>query len=266
MVLDGGWFAGQRVLSDDAIGTFFTNNTRGLPVYGSPWPATHPLYPYGTDPDYAFGAWVLAENPTTQHVEEIVGAGAWGSFIWIDRRRGLTAVLITDVPAGSQSSLNAALGLMDIARREVEGAQVQLLSAVELGGQTVLQWQPSPGSLGTRVYGAEAPIRDVFDLRHAVPLGEFPGTSTSVPALAYYALTAVHDAVENTALTPGVNTLAAPVMHPDLNADGQINLSDFVILAAGLEGTAPPPDGDVDRNGQTDLHDFAIFQQACAAD
>jgi CubicO group peptidase (beta-lactamase class C family) len=55
MIIDRGWFDGERVLNEASIARLFTNETRGLPVYHSPWPPTHPLYPYGCDPDYAFG-------------------------------------------------------------------------------------------------------------------------------------------------------------------------------------------------------------------
>ncbi len=215
MIIDRGWYAGQRVLSDAAIEQIFSNTTRGLPVHHTPWPASHPLYPYGTDPDYGFGAWVLAESPVTQHVEEIVGAGAWGSYIWIDRRRGLTAVLITDVLPGSQASMDAALGLFDVARQQVEAAQVDSLMAAQNGSQVSLSWEPAPGAIGTRIYGAATPIRDSFDLRDATFLIEVSTESTLVPRFEHYAVTAAFDALENVALVPGSNTVPGPApAHP----------------------------------------------------
>ncbi len=230
MIIDRGWCVGQRVLSDAAIEQLFFNATRDLPVHHTPWPASHPLYPYGTDPDYAFGAWVLAENPVTQHVEEIVGAGAWGSYIWIDRRRGLTAVLITDVPPGSQGSMGAALGLFDVARRQVEAAQAGSLLATPNGPQISLSWVPAPDSIGTRIYGATNPIRDVFDLRDATFLGEVSSQSTLVPRFDHYAVTAAFDSVENTALVPGGNSVAGPAPVPAASPWG-IGVMALLLLA-----------------------------------
>jgi CubicO group peptidase (beta-lactamase class C family) len=210
MIIDRGWCGGERVLSDAAIAQLFTNSTRDLPVYYEPWPLFHPLYPYGARPDYAFGAWVLAENPQTQHVEEIVGAGAWGSYIWIDRRRGLTAVLFTDIPPGNLGSMDAALGLLDVARRQVEAAQVESLEATPAGPQVMLGFEPAPGSIATRIRGASAPIRDIYDLRDATLLAEIAGDSAAVPRFAHYAATAVYAPLENTALVPGGNSIAGP--------------------------------------------------------
>jgi hypothetical protein len=210
MIIDRGWCGGERVLSDAAIEQLFTNATRDLPVYYEPWPLFHPLYPYGARPDYAFGAWVLADNPATWHVEEIVGAGAWGSYIWIDRRRGLTAVLFTDVPPGTLASMDAALGLFDVARRQADGAQAGALEATPWGAQVRLQFEPAPGSIGTRIYGAATPIRDLFDLRDATLVAEVTAGSALAPRFAHYAVTAVYAELENTALTPGGNSAAGP--------------------------------------------------------
>ncbi len=233
MIIDRGWCAGQRVLSDAAIEQLFSNATRGLPVYRTPWPASHALYPYGADPDYAFGAWVLAENPLTQHVEEIVGAGAWGSYVWIDRRRGLTAVLITDIPPGTQTSMDPALGLFDVARRQVEAAQVGSLLAAPHGTQIALSWQPAPGAIGTRIYGATTPILDLYDLRDASLLGEVSTQSAVVPRFAHYAVTAVFDSLENTALVPGGNSAAGPAPPVPAASDWGIAALACVLLGVG---------------------------------
>ena len=272
MVLDGGWFAGQRVLSDAAIERLFTNHTRGLPVFATPWPATHPLYPYGRDPDYGFGDWVLAENPGTGHVEEVVGAGAWGSFIWLDRRRALTAVLITDVPAGSQRAMDAALGLFDIARNEVEAAQATELAVSLTEGGVQLSWQAADGATATRIYGAATPIRDIFDLRSATFLGEVHGTTALVARRPYYATTAVFEQFENPALIPEENSRLLPLAG-DMNCDATVSVSDIAGFVAALtdplQYDVQFPDcarerADVNADGVITVGDIAPFVRLLA--
>jgi hypothetical protein len=119
-------------------------------------------------------------------------------------------VLFTDVPPGTLASMDAALGLFDVARRQVEGAQATELEATPAGMQVMLEFEPAPGSIGTRIHGAAAPIRDVFDLRDATFLGQVTADSAVVPRFAHYAVTAVFDSLENTALVPGGNSVAGP--------------------------------------------------------
>ncbi len=261
MVIDGGWYGGERVLSDAAIAALFTNNTRGLPVYGSPWPESHPLYPYGVDPDYAFGGWVLAENPETRHVEEVVGAGAWGSYMWLDRRRGLTAVLFTDVTPGSQGSMDAALGVCAIARREVEAGQASDLRAVEIAAHVCMRWEVPAGADVVRVYGADAPIRDVHDLREAELLLETAASEAALPLYGNYAVTAVFDGFENTALIPGGNATKASPPRADLSGNGVVDFADFEIMGADLGNPGPGAAGDVDGDGDCDVIDAAGLQR-----
>lgn len=210
MLIDGGLYKGSRVLSPNAVERMFVNETRTLPVYAAPFPATHPFYPYGDQPDYAFGSWILAENPQSQHVEELVGAGAWGSYLWIDRRRGMTATFITDIAPGSQSSMNAALGLFAIARQIVEGAQVRDLAIGSTGGGlTSLSWKRSYGSTQSFVYGSTEPIRDLHGLRKATRLLVTSGSGARVAPYPHYAVTSVFHGFENTALVPGSNSQLA---------------------------------------------------------
>lgn len=249
----------ERVLSETAIERLFTNATRDLPVHYSPWPAEDPLYPYGEDPDYAFGVWILAENPESGHVEEIVGAGAWGSYVWIDRRRGLTAVLITDVRPGSQRSSGAALGLFDIARQQIDAAQVgELAAGLASNGQARLTWTPAQGAIASRVYGADEPILDRFVLDEATLLAETDGTEAVVPNRPYYAVTAVFDALENTALTPDANTIAHEngTCPADLDGNGKVDGRDLMELIAqwGDTGSA-----DLDGDGQIGFTDVRIL-------
>lgn len=209
MVIGGGKYGNQEVLSAESIERLFTNATEGLPVHNSPFPESAELYPYGEEPDYGFGAWILAQHPATGHVEEIVGAGAWGSYLWIDRRRELTAVLITDIPAGAQTSFTAAMGLFEIARNEIDGEQVLGLSASAAGSLTLLQWQKPEGARGTLLYGSNEPIRNVFQLRSAQLIGRTAMEQATVPSFPYYAATARFANIENRALTPGQNSIVA---------------------------------------------------------
>lgn len=210
MVMAGGRYGGEQVLERASIEALFTNNTRDLPVYFTPFPATHPDYPYGEEPDYGFGAWVLAENPTTQHVEEIVGAGAWGSFLWLDRRRGVTAVLVTDVLPTTQASMDAALGLFSVARAAVEAKQVTDLQAlVGPAGNALLTWDAPDAATSANVFGSDEPIRDVFDLRDAELLGRTRNAFLAVPGRAHYAVTASFGGFQNEALVPDGNSIAS---------------------------------------------------------
>ncbi len=123
MILDGGVSAGQTILSPAAIGELFTNQSYGLPIYhlplgfanGSPW------FPYGAETIwYGFGAWVLARNPVSGAVEELTSPGAWGSFSWIDRRRGIVGMLVTDTPAGTAQAVDPALHAFELIRQAID--------------------------------------------------------------------------------------------------------------------------------------------------
>ena len=209
MVMAGGVVGDKRVLSPASVERLFTNHTDDLPVHFSPFPDNYPGYPYGATPDYGFGTWVLAQNPGSGHVEEVIGAGAWGSYVWLDRRRGLTAVLIVDVPAGSRRSIEAALGSFGLVREAVEAAQAKLLVATSgPDGRMDLTWTAAPGADSYRVVGSSGPLHDVFDLGEATVVHAGTATSATVPAFAYYAVLAEHGDHVNVALVPGENVVA----------------------------------------------------------
>lgn len=263
MIIDNGWYESRRVLGAESIELLFTNHTLGLPVHVSPWPQTHPLYPYGEEPDYGFGDWVLAQNPDSGHVEEVVGAGAWGSYIWLDRRRGITSVLITDVVPGSRASMNAALGLCQIARDITEAAQANALTPAPDHFDIALNWAPAPDADGYHIYSSPEPIRDIYDLRAAAFLVETDGTHATVPARRFYAVTALFDGFENTALIPAGNTLTQPVPNPcpaDFNNDRQIDTRDTL---AFLNAWATSDDrADFNLDGSIDTLDVLAFLNA----
>jgi len=260
MIQAGGAVAGRRVLSFESIERMFTNATRDLPVAHSPFPPTHPEYPYGVDPDYGFGAWVLAEHPVTRHVEELVGAGAWGSYLWIDRRRGLSAVFVVDVPAGSMASTDPALGLFSILRETTEAQQVRALHVEPVENGAELRWTAPPEAVAVRIRASNAPVRDLVDLRAATLLLETDASEAIVAAAPFYAVTAVLPGgddgrgFENVALIPGGN--ARPRVAPclaDLDEDATVGTPDLLALLAAW-GTDGPADLDGDGSvGAIDL-------------
>lgn len=273
MVIDGGWNAGWnngvRVLSQASVNQLFTNSTLGLPVEGSPWPETSPHYPYGADPDYGFGTWIYAQRPDDGMVEQIIGAGAWGSYMWIDQRRGMTAVLITDIQAGSQGSMNAALGLFAIATAQADAHQVGAVEAALTGAggaDIALSWAAVAGATGYRVYAANAPIRTTFDLRGAALMAEVVATGAMVAPADFYAVTAVFDGHENLALTKDVNTVAGPrcpVCAADYDGNGGVDGGDLSAFFVDFEMGAAC--ADVDHNGGVDGGDLGGFFAAFEA-
>ena len=215
MVLAGGKVGDERVLSEASVDRLFTDHTAGLPVHGVPFPRTHPDDPDRQAPTYGFGGWIAAKDEATGRVEEVLGAGAWGSYLWMDRRRGLSAVLVVDLPAGSKGSMDAALGSFRLVRETVEAAQASAVVATPVAtgaepsaGEVTLTWTAAPDAEGYRVVGSDAPIEDVFDLATATTVHAGAGTTTTVPAFAHYAVLATLAGHENTALVPGSNVVA----------------------------------------------------------
>lgn len=100
MVLQRGLTSsGTRYLSEASIETFFTNGTRGLPAYDTPWPASLPTA-YGQRADYGFGSWIQAQNPQTLVVEEVSSPGKFGTWPWVDRKRNVRGVIFAADPSG----------------------------------------------------------------------------------------------------------------------------------------------------------------------
>jgi len=93
MVLNNGQGQnGRVVLSSRSVQEFFTNQTYGLPEYYSP--AQDSLYhAYGQRPDYGMGSWITAQNPASGVVEEVASPGAFGTYPWVDRKRGLCGII-----------------------------------------------------------------------------------------------------------------------------------------------------------------------------
>lgn len=121
MLQSGGLCEGTRVLSEESVAAMFDNPTDDAPVLKTPWPESHPDYPYGKDVlRYGFGSWILAENPETGVVEELTSPGAWGSFPWIDARRNLYGVILTNPDGGLPEVLDTELALLSLVREAVD--------------------------------------------------------------------------------------------------------------------------------------------------
>ncbi len=111
---------GSRYLGRASVREWFTNQTAGLPEYDSPWPP-YP-YPYGARPDYGHGAWVLAQDPETGRVEEVTSPGVFGTFPWVDARRGLTGVIAMDAAGGFAATRLTDLRVLDALRAAIDAA------------------------------------------------------------------------------------------------------------------------------------------------
>ena len=83
---------GRVVLSSRSVQEFFTNQTFGLPEYYSPAQDSE-YYAYDQRPDYGMGSWINAQNPATGVVEEVASPGAFGTYPWVDRKRGLCGII-----------------------------------------------------------------------------------------------------------------------------------------------------------------------------
>lgn len=83
---------GRVVLTSRSVQEFFTNQTFGLPEFYSPAQYSE-FYAYDQRPDYGMGSWVIAQNPFSGTVEEVASPGAFGTYPWVDRKRGLRGII-----------------------------------------------------------------------------------------------------------------------------------------------------------------------------
>lgn len=85
---------GTIVMGSRSVEVFFANQTWDLPEYASPWPPSA-YNVYGHRGDYGMGSWILAQPAEGAPVEEVCSPGAFSSFPWIDRKRGLAGIVFT---------------------------------------------------------------------------------------------------------------------------------------------------------------------------
>ncbi len=113
---------GTIVLSSRSAEVFFTNQTWGLPEYASPWPPS-PYTPYGHRGDYGLGSWILAQPSEAAPVEEVCSPGAFGSFPWVDRKRGLCGIIMTlklNTAPGFSATQDNNLHVLALLRDEID--------------------------------------------------------------------------------------------------------------------------------------------------
>ena len=96
-ILNKGKHQGKQIISANTMEELWKDQTNKAPQLESPYPDS-PKYnnPYGAQTIYyGIGTWQDIYNPNTQYQEQISGAGAFGTYFWVDRVRGLTGVVFT---------------------------------------------------------------------------------------------------------------------------------------------------------------------------
>ncbi len=96
-ILNKGKHQGKQIISANTMEELWKDQTNKAPQLESPYPI-NPKYnnPYNASIIYyGIGTWQDIYNPNTQYQEQISGAGAFGTYFWVDRVRGLTGVVFT---------------------------------------------------------------------------------------------------------------------------------------------------------------------------
>jgi CubicO group peptidase (beta-lactamase class C family) len=121
MVVNNGVHDGQTVLSKASINEMFTNQTNNAPIYSTFMPHHQPDYAYGADTlRYAFGVWIFAEHPGTKQVDEICGVGGLTTYPWVDRRRNLVGITMSEFVNPSMSKIVKQLEIMRLVREAID--------------------------------------------------------------------------------------------------------------------------------------------------
>jgi CubicO group peptidase (beta-lactamase class C family) len=94
MLLANGRFRGRRVLSARAVEEIERDQTRGAKIAFSPWVQIKGVESRSAEFRYGLGAWLERQAPDGRGLE-ISSPGAWGFCPWIDRERGIAALLAT---------------------------------------------------------------------------------------------------------------------------------------------------------------------------
>lgn len=96
-ILNKGVHQGKQIISAKMMEELWKDQTNKAPQLESPYP-DNPKYnnPYGAKTIYyGIGTWQDIYNPITQYQEQISGAGAFGTYFWMDRIRNISGVVFT---------------------------------------------------------------------------------------------------------------------------------------------------------------------------
>lgn len=118
-ILNKGKHQGKQIISANVMEELWKDQTNKAPQLASPYPDS-PKYnnPYGAQVIYyGIGTWQDIYNPTTQYQEQISGAGAFGTYFWVDRVRGLSGVVFTS--SIGAITRNATFQIVDAIREAV---------------------------------------------------------------------------------------------------------------------------------------------------
>jgi CubicO group peptidase (beta-lactamase class C family) len=88
---------GEQIIDSSLMQELWIDQTGKAPIIASPYPF-HPEYnnPYNEDTiRYGIGTWLDIYNPLTQYQEQISGAGAFGSIMWVNRCNNTCGVIYT---------------------------------------------------------------------------------------------------------------------------------------------------------------------------
>ena len=123
MILDRGVFGKKRVLSEEAIDVFFTPQTLNAKRVESPYPTPPPYHPYDAKlVHYGFGSWQDVVNPDNGEIERISQPGAFGTFPWVDIKRGMTGFIFTN--SILEETIASELRMQQIIRNVVDAKEV----------------------------------------------------------------------------------------------------------------------------------------------
>lgn len=124
---------GELIFGTASLAPFYSGEGRDKPIAKSPFFEESPHYAYGRPPYYSFGAWVLADDPARFGVEEVTSPGAYGTYPWIDRKRGLHAIFLTEVPPGTSLAQEPALRSFAEIRQAYDAARPERVPALAIG-------------------------------------------------------------------------------------------------------------------------------------
>jgi CubicO group peptidase (beta-lactamase class C family) len=87
MILNKGLYNGQRVLRENSIRLMQENHIAGKKILHSPAQANN----WG----YGFGEWTMEDASFTRQPDAVSSPGMFGSFPWVDNKKGYAAVLFS---------------------------------------------------------------------------------------------------------------------------------------------------------------------------